>query len=319
MMSRLHARQLRLLISLEEQGSLLSAAEKLGLTQPGASKALKELEAALGATLFTRTNRGLVLTAAGSSAVRCARLFQADLEHLRFELNAIARGVGGRLAVGSIMGAVPILMDAISALIAEQPEMSIEVVEDTSESLLAQLDSGRLDAALCRSSVSSTPHLYDSHHVKNESLAVIANVKHPGLSGPAITLADLAGSRWVVYRANMPMRRLLEREFHDAGLPFPVHLVETTSVLATLSLLHRNTTFVALVSVDVAQYCKSHGMVGILPLDLQSRSEPYELVFRKNAPRTPAMESIARLLCEHAARQQQEPAATPARRRKKRS
>jgi len=163
--------------------------------------------------------------------------------------------------------------------------------------LLALLDNGRLDAALCRSSVSNTPHLYDVLHVKNESLAVIANVKHPCLSRQNIVLADLADSRWVVYRTNMPMRRLLEREFYDADLPFPQHLVETTSILATLSLLHRNPTFVALVSVDVAEYCARHGMVGLLPLDLQSRSEPYELVIRKNTARTPALEAFIHILC----------------------
>lgn len=57
-MSRLHAKQLRLLIALAEKGSLLNAAEGQGLTQPGASKALKELESALGVELFLRTNRG---------------------------------------------------------------------------------------------------------------------------------------------------------------------------------------------------------------------------------------------------------------------
>jgi len=295
-MSRLHAKQLRLLVALEEQGSLLGAAEKVGLTQPGASKALKELETTFGAELFIRTNRGLLPTAAGRSAARCARLIQADLEHLRFELNAIARGVGGRLLVGSIMGAVPLLMDAVSTLLAAQPDMSVEVVEDTSETLLAMIDSGRLDAALCRTTVSGTPQLYQSLHVKEESLAVIANVAHPLLGAAPLSLADLADSRWVVYRANMPMRRLLEREFHEAGLPFPLHLVETTSVLATLSLLHRNATFVALVSVDVANYCASHGMVGMLPLALRSRSEPYELVFRKGAPHTPAMQALAQEL-----------------------
>jgi len=295
-MSRLHAKQLRLLVALEEQGSLLGAAEKVGLTQPGASKALKELETTFGAELFIRTNRGLLPTAAGRSAARCARLIQADLEHLRFELNAIARGVGGRLLVGSIMGAVPLLMDAVSTLLAAQPDMSVEVVEDTSETLLAMIDSGRLDAALCRTTVSGSPSSISRLHVKEESLAVIANVAHPLLGAAPLSLADLADSRWVVYRANMPMRRLLEREFHEAGLPFPLHLVETTSVLATLSLLHRNATFVALVSVDVANYCASHGMVGMLPLALRSRSEPYELVFRKGAPHTPAMQALAQEL-----------------------
>jgi len=43
-MSRLHVKQLRLLIALDEHGSLLGAAKQVALTQPGASKALQEIE-----------------------------------------------------------------------------------------------------------------------------------------------------------------------------------------------------------------------------------------------------------------------------------
>lgn len=58
-MSRLHIKQLRLLIALDEHGSLLGAAKQVALTQPGASKALQEIETTFGTALFTRTNRGL--------------------------------------------------------------------------------------------------------------------------------------------------------------------------------------------------------------------------------------------------------------------
>ncbi len=49
------------------------------------------------------------------------------------------------MAAGVIMGAVPLLTDAISALVARQADLSVEIVEDTSAALLAQLDAGRLD------------------------------------------------------------------------------------------------------------------------------------------------------------------------------
>ncbi|WP_082493369.1 LysR family transcriptional regulator [Acidovorax sp. Leaf160] len=288
-MSRLHARQLRLLIAVAEHGSLLAAADHVGLTQPGASKALKELEATLNAPLFTRTNRGLVPTEAGTCAVRFARLIQSDISHLQQELSAIASGAGGRIAVGTIMGAVPLLTRAVSQLLDQQPDLSVEIVEDTSASLLALIDQGRLDAAICRSSVSPKPHLYDSIVIKDESLAVVAHRAHPAAGLPSITLQDLSASRWVMYRAHMPMRRTLEREFFEENLFFPTHLIETTSALATLSLLSHNANLVALVSDDVADYVCQHGMVARLPLQLKSRSEPYELIARRNAHRHPAL------------------------------
>jgi len=292
--SRLHVKQLRLLISLGEHGSLLGAARQLALTQPGASKALHEIETTFGTPLFVRTNRGLEPNAVGRCVIRYARLIHTDLAHLREEIVGIMRGYGGRVSVGVIMGAVPLLTDAITAVSADQPEMSVEIVEDTSATLLSLIDAGRLDLAICRTSVSQTPYLYDSVFVQNETLAVISNTAHPLARRRRLPLKDLAGYRWVVYRANMPMRLLLEREFQDAGLRFPTHLLETTSAFATLSLLQKNVSLVALVSIDVARFCTEHGVACTLPLQLSSKSEPYELVTPRDAPLSPG----ARMLME---------------------
>jgi DNA-binding transcriptional LysR family regulator len=224
--------------------------------------------------------------------IRYARLIQTDLAHLREEIIGIMSGQGGRVAVGTIMGAVPLLTAAISRVIADNPQMSVEIVEDTSAALLAQVDAGRLDLAICRTTVSNTPYLYESTVLVDETLAVIASTKHPFAYARRLSLKDLADYRWVVYRANMPMRMLLEREFHEADLRFPVHLLETTSAFATLSLLQENPSLVALVSTDVANFCSAYGFTTTLALPITSRSEPYELVSRKGMPDSPA----ARLL-----------------------
>ncbi|MNL02993.1 HTH-type transcriptional regulator GbpR [compost metagenome] len=253
---------------------------------------MQEIETTFGTSLFTRTNRGLEPNDAGRSVIRYARLIQTDLAHLREEIIGIMSGEGGRLSVGTIMGAVPLLTTAISRVIADNPKMSIEIVEDTSAALLSQLDAGRLDLAICRTTVSSTPYLYESAIFVEETLAVIASTQHPFAYARKLSLKDLVDYRWVVYRANMPMRLLLEREFHEADLRFPVHLLETTSAFATLSLLQENPSLVALVSTDVAKFCSGYGFTTTLPLPITSRSEPYELVSRKGVPDSPA----ARLL-----------------------
>jgi DNA-binding transcriptional LysR family regulator len=292
--SRLHLKQLRLLVALGEHGSLLKASRQVALTQPGASKALQEIETTFGTPLFVRTNRGLAPNAVGHCVIRYARLIQSDLSHLRDEIVGILRGQGGRVATGVIMGAVPLLTDAISALVARQPDLSVEIVEDTSAALLAQLDAGRLDLAICRTTISQAPQIYDSVKLQDETLAIIANVDHPLRRARKLSLQELTPYRWVVYRANMPMRLLLEGEFRDCGLRFPQHLLETTSAFATLALLQANPSFVALVSIEVAQFFAHQQMSCILPLTLASRSEPYELVTRKGAPVQP----VAKLLID---------------------
>lgn len=294
MLSRLRLKQLRLLVALADHGSLLKAAEHVGLTQPGASKSLQEIESALGTQLFLRSNRGLEPNDIGHCVIRYARLIQTDLAHLREDMIGILQGHGGRIAVGVIMGAVPLVTEMLSRLLEKRPALSVEIVEDTSAHLLTLLDEGRLDLAVCRTSVSQRPYLYDSINIHDEQLAVVANVDHPLAGKKRIELSDLVNFRWVVYSANMPMRLLLEREFHESGLRFPLYLLETTSAFTTLSLLQQNPSMVALLSVDVARFCTRFGMTTILPLQMQSRSEPYQLVSRSNSVLSP----IAKLFIE---------------------
>jgi DNA-binding transcriptional LysR family regulator len=287
MLSRLRLKQLRLLVALGDHGSLLKAAQQVALTQPGASKALHEIENTLGVPLFARTNRGLEPNDMGHCVIRYARLIHTDLWQLREEMVGILQGQGGRVALGMIMGAVPLTTRVLTGLLARQPMLSVEIIEDTSAALLALLDRGRLDLAICRTSVSERPHLFDSVDLCDEQLVIVAHPAHACARLAQATLADLAAQRWVAYSSNMPMRMLLEREFQHAGLRFPPQLIETTSAFATLALLQQDHGLVALMSAEAAEFCSGFGMVCVLPIRLQLRSEPYQLVTRRGSPLSP--------------------------------
>ncbi|TPJ18861.1 LysR family transcriptional regulator [Mesorhizobium sp. B2-7-3] len=289
--TRLKLRHFRLLIAIDDHGSLLKAADAVGISQPGATKALQEIEDAIGNALYVRTNRGLRPNELGHCATRYARLIYQDVTHLREEIGGILDGHGGRLAVGTIMGAVPLLTDHLTQLLERQPAIRVELVEDTSAHLLDLLDNGRLEMAICRTSVSPRPDVYDDHRISDEQLAVVANVGHPLVSGPA-RLSDLADSTWIVYAANMPMRRYLEQEFQNQGLRFPTSLIETTSAFSTLALLQRNPAFVALLSTEVANVLSRTRTTTMLPIALPARSEPYYLVRRSDRTLSPIAESF---------------------------
>lgn len=73
--------QLRYIIQIVESGSMNAAAEKLFITQPSLSNAVKELEQEMGIYIFMRTNRGILLSEEGTKFLGYARqvLEQADL------------------------------------------------------------------------------------------------------------------------------------------------------------------------------------------------------------------------------------------------
>ena len=92
--------QLRYLIAISEHQSINAAAQSLYVSQSNLSTAMKELERELGITIFTRTNRGVVLTNDGSELLSYARqvVEQADMLEARYRRG---RGEHMHLAVST--------------------------------------------------------------------------------------------------------------------------------------------------------------------------------------------------------------------------
>ena len=99
----LKTRHLVLLVELGRHASILHAAEAAGLTQPGASKLIGELEHALGVPLFERLPRGVVATWHGKILIRRAGAALAEMDAAHQEIMQGLAGVDGRVCVGSVL------------------------------------------------------------------------------------------------------------------------------------------------------------------------------------------------------------------------
>ena len=68
-------------------------------------------------------------------------------------------------------------------------------------------------------------------------MSVVARPGHPLFALAEITLADLVAQTWVLHPLGSPMRRRVEQALQHASLAQPPDIVETSSILATTSLL----------------------------------------------------------------------------------
>ena len=59
----------RVFYTVAKSGSLTKAAEELYISQPAVSRSIKQLETQLGVPLFTRTHRGMTLSAQGGKVI----------------------------------------------------------------------------------------------------------------------------------------------------------------------------------------------------------------------------------------------------------
>lgn len=148
--SHLRLRHLSCFLETARLGSLSAAADKLQISQPAASKTIRELEEILGVALFSRAGRSLALTLAGQVFQTHAGSAMADLERAQRAVLAPPKA-RPRLALGVLPTAATRLVPAAAlALRAEDPEAVIEVMTGPNWLLLSLLREGQLDLVIGR-------------------------------------------------------------------------------------------------------------------------------------------------------------------------
>lgn len=137
---------IRLAVACAESGSLTAAARESHLALAAASRRIRELEDALGDTLFERHARGLTATAAGRVFVKHGLGLLQAMEQLGSELADLRQGIASHIrlcaSTASINQFLPPLLAQYGRL---QPQVRIELEEQVSEAVAAALREGRAD------------------------------------------------------------------------------------------------------------------------------------------------------------------------------
>ena len=149
-MRKVTLRELEHFVALAEHGSVTGAARAIGLSQPAMSTSLQELEKALGVTLFVRhRGRGLGLLPEGEALLVEARELLARAAELEERMSASSDGSVGRLVLGSLTTAAPILVPSLVRRFRDRnPGVDVEIRTGAQADLLEAVASGALHAAL---------------------------------------------------------------------------------------------------------------------------------------------------------------------------
>lgn len=296
MQNRLRLKQLVLIAAINELRSLRKVAEFMHLSQPAATKLLHEIEETLGVTLFDRLPKGMQPTVFGESAVIYANLAIADLSKLRDKLAAQAEGSVGTIALGAIPTPVPgLLANAIVAVKSQFPRLKISVQVDTSDALIQLLEQGKLDVVLGRMTDHAKLDQLNFEVLDNERLSVVVGSSHPLATERRLRLADLSEQPWVLQPLSTPMRQLLERTFHEAGVSTPKQLVETNSTLLIAALL-QSAPMIAILPTAIAQDYATAGTLCILPVQIKYQLEPFGIITRKGRLFDPTLTQFLNIL-----------------------
>lgn len=126
--------------------SVSRAAERLHISQPGISKALRELEAEIGIALFRKEGRGLTLTEQGKQFYAQAVGIVNHLDRFHDAVEGISAQETLTIGVPPMIGSL--LLPKLYQQYAQTPHSySLRIVEDGRASLIEALDQYRIDMA----------------------------------------------------------------------------------------------------------------------------------------------------------------------------
>jgi DNA-binding transcriptional LysR family regulator len=214
---------LSVLVSVVETGNFARAADALGLSPSGVSRAVSRLEERLGVRLLHRTTRSVTLTDEGERLYAQVGPLLSGIEDAALAAAGDSQAVRGRLRVSlDAMFARQVIAPHLAAFLSRYPALELEIV---TRDELGDLVAEGIDVAV-RFGVPPSSSLIGRKLLDTRVLTVAAPgylAKH----GRPATPKDLAGHRCIQFRDPVT-RRPFEWEFHRKGKVVPV---ETTGPL----------------------------------------------------------------------------------------
>ncbi|MEV6227774.1 LysR family transcriptional regulator [Saccharopolyspora shandongensis] len=140
----MEVRQAQQFLAVVEHGGIARAAPALHLAQPSLSQAIRTLEHEMGAPLFHRVGRGLVLTTAGEALINPARQLLRDVATARASVAEVAGVLSGSLDISLMGGPLEHLIPTVAAFRRRHSEVLVRLdVPNLERTLLNHVRQGR--------------------------------------------------------------------------------------------------------------------------------------------------------------------------------
>jgi DNA-binding transcriptional LysR family regulator len=293
--TKLKTRQMFLLIALDDVRNIHQAALDTNMSQPAASKMLKDIEELFGVPFFERLPRGIRPTLYGDTMIRHVRMALDNLSQGQDSIATLQAGLSGQVNIGVIITpSMTLVPRAIARTKGEAPRLCIGIDVDTSDVLVEQLKQGQLDFLIARvlEQEDESNLLYED--LSEETECAVARIGHPMLARRDLTLKDLADASWILSPRGSILRHRFDMMFRRSDLETPSNVVETTAMSVILSLLQQ-TDFLHVMPAEVARYYVQSNELAMLPIDLPCKMDSFGIIMRRDHVLSPG----ANLLLKH--------------------
>ena len=212
---------LKTYVDVVEAGGMTQAATAQGVSQPGISRIIRELEASVGTPLLRRTGRGVELTPAGTLFLSFARDSLAASERMVRDIRSLAGTLPETLTiafprrVGTFFVA-----EVYRRFLKEFPDVTLVTQEALSEEIAQGLASGRIDVAVTY--LADTPGTGSAKTIYQEKLYLAGRPGPLFETADPISLQDVASEDILLNSSANLYRRLIDQAAAAAGISLNV-------------------------------------------------------------------------------------------------
>jgi DNA-binding transcriptional LysR family regulator len=296
---RLKLRDLRILMTVVECGTMGNAAKRLAISQPVVSKAIADMEHALGVRLLDRSRRGVEPTPCGRALIKRGIAIFDEMRQGIEEIEFLSDPTAGEVRIGATDPInAAIVAPVIDRLSRQYPRMTFHVVAGVPGPLRQEVAARNVDFAISRFARPVSEE-YSEEILFHDALAVVSGLNNPLARRRKIELAELLSEPWVLDSPNTDFGAMQAGIFCAAGLDPPRLTVTATSIVLRNELLTTERFLTVVVSFSLLLPRKHPGLRA-LPVKLPDIRQPVGITTLKNRSLSPVaqmfIESVRELV-----------------------
>jgi LysR family pca operon transcriptional activator len=282
---RLKLRDLDILTVLIDAGSMGKAASRLNISQPAVSKAIAELESALGVRLVDRGRRGITPTPFGLALRKRSVAIFNDLRQGIQDIDFLSDPTKGELRIGTTdpIG-IAMVVPCIDRLSRRYPGIFLHVVAGDTAALYRDLIERNVELVISRM-IGILPDELSGEVLFHDSLAVLTSAKNPLTRRRKLALAELMNEPWALLPSDSLFGTMVDEAFRAAGHEPPRPTLATLSNYMMDDLLATGRFLTVLPSFMLKAKRKSLALKALL--EFPNTRKPIGLITLKNRTLTP--------------------------------
>jgi DNA-binding transcriptional LysR family regulator len=285
---RIKLHDLQALMSVAQAGSMGKGAQLLSTSQPAISRAIADLEHAVGQRLLDRSRRGVELTKYGRALLDCGSAIFDDLRQGLKQIEYLADPSVGEIRIGGNEAIIAGLLATVyERLRRRYPRVAIHVTQvPVVSQQIRELRERRVDLIFGRIGHSIEADIA-SEVLFHDRTFVVASAQSKWSRRRKIKLADLADETWALSPPDTLIGSVIAEAFRASGIGPQPTSVATGSIHLQTALLATGP-FLVVIPGSVLRFSKNLPPLKVLPVDLPVPAWPFGIMTLKSRPISPA-------------------------------